>query len=120
MAETIQIDSRVIDISSPEKVLFPAEGITKRDVVHYYRRMAETMLPYMKDRPLTMHRFLNGIEAPGFYQKEAPDYFPDWIARVPVEVLEEGQSQLQVICQDAATLAYLASQACTPPLFHQA
>jgi bifunctional non-homologous end joining protein LigD len=62
-----------------------------------------------------MHRFPNGIHEQGFFQKEAPEYFPDWITRAPVELKEAGGQQLQVVCDKAATLVYLANQACITP-----
>jgi bifunctional non-homologous end joining protein LigD len=113
--QTMTVDGHEIELSNLEKVLFPQRGITKADLIDYYHRIAETMLPYMKDRPITMQRFPDGIEEESFYQKEAPDYFPDWIRREPIEVEEEGSSQPQVVCDNAATLVYLANQACITP-----
>lgn len=113
--ETIDVDGQAVKLSSLDKVYYPDEGITKGDVVDYYHRVAPTMLPHLRDRPLSMQRFPDGIAAPGFYQKEVPDYFPDWIRRVPVLVEEEGQEQPQVVCDDAATLVYLANQGCITP-----
>jgi bifunctional non-homologous end joining protein LigD len=77
-------------ISNPTRLLFPGAGLTKGDVVGYYERIAETMLPHMRGRPLTLHRFPEGIDRPGFYMKEAPAYFPDWIERVMIPVEERG------------------------------
>jgi len=104
-----------IELSNVDKILFPGDGITKGDLIDYYHRIAETMLPYMKDRPITMQRFPDGIDEEGFYQKEAPDYFPAWIRRESIEVEEEASSQPQVVCDNAATLVYLANQACITP-----
>ena len=112
---TIELDGQAVELSSLDKVYFPEDGLTKGDLVDYYRRVAATMLPHLWDRPLSMQRFPEGIAAPGFYQKEAPDYFPRWIRRVPVPVKEEGQEQPQVVCDDAATLVYLANQGCITP-----
>ena len=110
--EQIKVGSRTIEVANLDKVMFPDEGITQGDLMDYYRRVSETMLPYLKGRPLTMQRFPDGIGEEGFYQKEAPDYFPDWIRRVSIEVKEEGQEQPQVICDDVATLVYLVDQGC--------
>ena len=112
---TLEVDGHKINIERLDKVLFPTGEITKGDLIDYYNRMAGTMLPYMRGRPLTMQRFPDGIEEGGFYQKEAPDYFPDWIRRVSIRVEEEGDEQDQVICENAATLVYLANQACITP-----
>lgn len=103
-------------ISNPTRLLFPGAGLTKGDVVGYYERIAETMLPHMRGRPLTLHRFPEGIDRPGFYMKEAPSYFPDWIERVMIPVEERGgELQPQVIANDTATLRYLANQGTVTP-----
>lgn len=112
---TVKIGRHAIEIERADKVLFPDDGITKSDLIDYYRKIAETMLPHVQHRPLTMHRFPDGIEEGGFYQKEAPDYFPDWIQRVSIPVGESGQDQEQITCDDQATLVYLANQACITP-----
>ena len=81
----IEVGNRVIEVSSPGKVLFPQEGLTKSDLVDYYRRVAQYMLPHLRDRCLSLRRFPDGIEEDGFYQQQASDYFPDWIDRVSVK-----------------------------------
>jgi bifunctional non-homologous end joining protein LigD len=70
------------------------------------------MLPHLADHPLSLQRLPGGIQAEGFYQKEIPDYFPDWIRRVSVEVKEDQTRQAQVVCDNVETLVYLANQAC--------
>jgi bifunctional non-homologous end joining protein LigD len=111
----ITVDNQTIHLSSLEKVLFPGEGITKGDLIDYYQRIAEVMLPHIAGRPISMQRFPDGIAEEGFYQKEAPAYFPEWIDRVQVWVREEESQQPQVLCNNAATLVYLANQACITP-----
>jgi bifunctional non-homologous end joining protein LigD len=113
--EKIQVGSRSIEVGNLDKVMFPGQGITQGDLIDYYRRIAGTMLPYMKGRPLTMQRFPDGIDGEGFYQKAAPDYFPDWIKRVSIEVKAKGEEQPQVICEDEATMVYLVDQGCITP-----
>lgn len=110
----MKVDGREIEISHPDKVLFPESGITKKDLVDYYVKIAEHMLPFIHDRPLVMRRFPDGLEGEGFYQKEVPEYFPDWISTVEVELKKGGTQQL-VVADNAATLAYLANQACLTP-----
>lgn len=97
-----------VEISHPEKVLFPKKKITKGDMVKYYEKIAPLMLPFLKDRPLTLHRFPGGIHESGFYQKNASDYFPDFIRTVEVET-EEG-TNTQILCNDTKSLVYLANQ----------
>lgn len=97
-----------IEITHPEKVIFPKKNITKGDMANYYDRIAERMLPHLRDRPLTLNRFPNGIGEPGFYQKNASDYFPDFIKRVEVET-EEGINT-QILCNNKKSLIYLVNQ----------
>lgn len=106
--------SRTIEVSHPDKVFFPADGsrpeLTKADVVRYYRRIAEVMVPHLRDRPLALHRFPDGIEADGFFQKQAPDHFPSWLRTAKLE--KEGGTVEHVLGGDAASLVYLANQGC--------
>lgn len=110
----MKIDGKEIGISHQDKVLFPDSGITKGDVIEYYRRISSYMLPFIENRPLTLRRFPDGIAASGFYQKEASDYFPDWITTVEVP-LKKGGSQHLVVADSTATLVYLADQAVVTP-----
>ncbi len=111
--EDVHIDGRAISLSNQDKTLFPKDGISKGDLVGYYWRIAEIAIPHYRGRPLTMHRFPDGIDADGFFQKEAPEHFPDWIERARLE--KQGGSLRQVIANDAATLVYLANQGCITP-----
>jgi bifunctional non-homologous end joining protein LigD len=112
--------SERVRISHPDKVLFPDDGITKADLVDYYRQVAPLMLPLVSGRPVTMQRFPNGIGRGGFLQKQVGDYFPDWIERVtaPNRRTRQGTVREQVtymVCRDPDDLAYLANQACVTP-----
>jgi bifunctional non-homologous end joining protein LigD len=104
-----------VELSRPDKLLFPRTGLTKADLADYYHQVAETILPYLRDRPVSMHRFPDGIEGEDFYHKEVPGYFPGWIRRASVTVKEEDGHQSQVVIENAATLIYLADQACITP-----
>jgi len=110
---TIDVDGRSVEVSREDKVLFPEDGVTKGDLVEYYRQVAPVMLRHLRDRPLVMHRFPDGIDGEGFYQKDTPEYFPEWIRRVSVE--KEGGTVEHVVCSSAADLVYLADQACITP-----
>jgi bifunctional non-homologous end joining protein LigD len=68
-----------VKLSSPERVLYPDDGITKGDIFAYYERVAPTMLPHLRDRPFTMKRYPHGINGEVFFQKQAPRGMPDWI-----------------------------------------
>ncbi|MDE1922156.1 MAG: non-homologous end-joining DNA ligase [Gammaproteobacteria bacterium] len=112
--ECWRVGAQTIELTHLDKVLFPgAQPFTKRDLAEYYRRIAPTMLPYLAARPLTMQRFPDGIDQEGFYQKEIPAHFPAWIGRVSLP--KAGGRVTQVVCEDAATLVYLAEQACITP-----
>jgi bifunctional non-homologous end joining protein LigD len=111
---SVRVGARTIDVSNQDKVLFPDEGITKGEVVDYYRRIADHMLPFLTNRPLVMRRFPDGIGQAGFFQKATPDHFPDWIDTVSLEK-EEGGTVTHVIANDAATLVFLANQGVVEP-----
>ena len=102
-----------VETSSEDKVLFADAGITKGQLIDYYEAVADTMLRHLRDRALTLHRFPDGIDADGFYQQQAGDYFPDWITRKTLS--KEGGEVAHVVCDKAATLVYLANQACITP-----
>lgn len=102
-----------VETSNTEKIFFPDSGITKGDVIDYYQHIADTMMRHLRDRPLNMQRFPDGITDDGFFQKEISDYFPEWIDRIKVR--KQGGSNTQVVCNNAATLVYLANQACLTP-----
>src|SRR3954451_6814833 len=102
MTEKIDIGRRTISISHPEKVLFPAAQLTKRDLARHYERVAPAMLPYIKDRPLAVQAYPHGIERRGFFMKAVPDYCPDWVDRVTVE--KKGGTVPHFLANDAATL----------------
>lgn len=108
------IEGHVIETSNHEKVLFPGSGITKGELIAYYRRISAYMLPWIQDRPLVLRRFPDGIGEEGFYQKEASEYFPDWVKTVEVP-LKKGGVQHLVVADSAATLVYLADQAMITP-----
>ncbi len=108
--QTVEVDGHAIDLSNRDKVLFSADGITKGDLVDYYRRIASVALPHWRDRPATLQRFPDGIDKDGFFQKAVPDYFPDWIARAMLE--KAGGHIEHVLVNDTATAVYLANQGC--------
>jgi bifunctional non-homologous end joining protein LigD len=95
-----------------EKLIYPEAGITKGDVLDFYRRIAPRLLPHLRDRPATLERLpegLDGLEAPHFWQKRTPDYYPAWIERVALPS-ERGRVVPYVLVNDEATLLYLVNQ----------
>src|SRR2546429_2824112 len=110
MADEITVGGITVPITHPDKVLFPADGITKADLARYYADVAGRMLPWLRDRPITMVRSPAGLDGQRFFQKNAPSYFPDWIRRVRLG--KEGGEVEHAVCDKPATLVYLANQAC--------
>lgn len=104
----LTVDGHQITVSHPDKVLFPDDGITKGDLVEYYRRIADRMLPQVRDRPLHMNRFPDGIGRVAIQQKRVPDSFPSWIKRATVD-LHKGGTITHAVIDNAATLVYLAN-----------
>jgi bifunctional non-homologous end joining protein LigD len=109
VSATIKAGRRCVEISRPGKALFPC-GITKADLATYYERVAHAMLPHIKGRPLNLERYPDGIEGERIMQQRAGRYFPAWIRRAKVD--KKGGSVEHVVAADAATLVYLAGQAC--------
>jgi bifunctional non-homologous end joining protein LigD len=105
----MKVGTQTIEIKNRDKIFFPSGNLTKSDVIDYYADIAEHLLPYLKDRPLTLSRFPDGIKAEGFYQKKTPDYFPDWITVMEVQK-KEGGTISQIICNDKATLIFLVNE----------
>ncbi|WBP84465.1 non-homologous end-joining DNA ligase [Kitasatospora cathayae] len=113
MTATVNVRAgrRTVPVDRPDKVLFPEDGVTKADLARYYRAVAARMLPHLRGRPLMLERHPDGIEDRGFFQKDVPEHFPDWVHRV--ELPKEGGTVTYALCEDTATLVYLADQACT-------
>lgn len=114
MSDSIRAGNRRVEISHADRTIFPDPGLTKLDLARYYANVAPVMVPHTRDRPLALHSFPQGIEQDGFFLKDAPDHFPDWVrtARVPKR---EGGDLHAVLGNDAATLAYLAGQNVVTP-----
>lgn len=75
---------RDVSLSNLDKVMYPEGGFTKGQVIDYYTRVARYILPHLKDRPITMKRFPNGIDGQYFYEKDAPSFTPDWVKTYPI------------------------------------
>ena len=111
---TVRAGRRTLEVHRPDKVLFPGDGsgkeYTKADLVDYYLSVAPWMLPHLRGRPLMLERHPDGVRGPRFMQKNTPDHYPDWVHRV--ELPKEGGTVCHTVCDDTATLVYLADQAC--------
>lgn len=102
-----------VEITKPDKVLYPDDGITKLEVARYYDAVAEVMLPHLVGRPVNMQRFPDGIGRFSFYEKKVPSHFPEWVHTVEVHTADGPQRQ--VVVTDPRSLVYLAQQACLTP-----
>lgn len=109
---TVEVNDKHITVTNRDKVLYPDDGYTKQDIVDYVRTIADTMLPHLRGKPLVLRRFPDGIHAEGFYQKQASGHFPEWIRVASIPQVTSDKPVRHVVCDDAATLVYLATQAC--------
>ncbi len=100
-----------VTLTHPEKILFPEVGVTKGDVFTYYRRVASRLLPYLRDRPVTLERLPDGLKEgkPHFWQKHTPPSYPDWIPRADLPS-EQGKPVAYAVVNDEETLLYLVNQ----------
>lgn len=110
-AEVLTVAGRDVNVSNPEKVLFPTTGTTKRDLVNYYLVVADGALNGAGGRPNVLVRYPNGVGEEFFYQKRAPSSRPDWIEIVSLK-FPSGRTAEEVVPRDAAALAWMANLAC--------
>jgi bifunctional non-homologous end joining protein LigD len=108
MNEELTIARRSIRITHADRAVFPEANLTKLDLARHYERAAPLMLPYIKDRPLALQAYPQGIDHDGFFMKAVPNYFPEWVKRATMR--KKGGTITHVLAQDAATLVYLAGQ----------
>jgi bifunctional non-homologous end joining protein LigD len=106
------VGGRKIRLRNLTKVFYPREGYTKADVLNYYDAVADLLVPHLRDRPLALRRYPDGIEAPYFFQKDAPQGLPEWIRTERIQEDEGGRPKRYVIGADRATLLYLANLGC--------
>lgn len=104
----VEVDGIPVAVSHPDKVLFGASGITKLDLARYYAAVGPTMMPHVRDRPITLVRHPNGLEGESFFQKNAPKHYPDWIPRI--ELKKKGGVTRHCVVDHPAALVYFAQQ----------
>jgi bifunctional non-homologous end joining protein LigD len=105
----LDIDGHRLKFTNLNKVFYPADGYTKRDVINFYAAVADLLVPHLQGRPLSLKRYPNGISQDFFFQKDASG-FPDWLHRE--ELADDEESKTRVICDDKASLLYLANLGC--------
>lgn len=108
----IRVGDRALSISNLEKVLFPRDGYTKGDLIAYYRTVAPWLLPHLRDEPLTLQRWPDGIEGPSFFEKHLPKGLPDWVPRATLASPDGHRAKTTyMICNDEPSLVYVANLA---------
>lgn len=111
----VRVDDRELELSNLDKVLYPAAGFTKAEVIDYYTRVSPVLLPHLRDRALTRIRYPNGVDAPFFFEKNAPVSTPEWVRleTLPAPGSSTGREMLDyVVADDLPTLVWLANLAC--------
>jgi bifunctional non-homologous end joining protein LigD len=112
MASTsFKIGRTTLNVSNLDKVLYPEAGFTKGDVIHYYLRIAPTLLPHMKARALTLKRYPNGVDQEFFYEKRCPVHRPQWVSTAEIQSGRSGNRINYCVVEDAPTLAWVANLA---------
>ncbi len=109
---TIELDGKRLRLSNLNKVYFPEPGYTKRDLLAYYYRMAGLVLPFLRDRPLVLRRYPDGIKGQAFFQKDLREGVPDWFVTVPVASEEKGKEIHYATANDRASLLFLTGLGC--------
>jgi bifunctional non-homologous end joining protein LigD len=105
------LGGRRLRLTNWDKVLFPEAGVTKGDLIAYYVRIAPTLLPHLRDRPLTLRRWPNGVDRRTFYEKQSPAHRPDWVETASIFSSSEGRRIDYTLAQEAPTLAWIGNQA---------
>ncbi len=108
---TWEIGGHTITLSNLDKVLFPEPGFTKRDLIRYYVTIAPVMLPYLRDRPLNLSRWPDGVTGKTFWQKQVPKYTPEWVKRWDYPEAGSSESHTYLVADRVATMAWLANHA---------
>ena len=101
----VEVEGRRLSLSNLDKVMYPAVGFTKGQVIDYYTRIAPVLLPHLRGRPLTLKRYPNGVEGQHFYEKRCPSHAPEWVRA------EEVMGIRFCVCDDLSTLVWLANLA---------
>ena len=84
----VSVEGRTLSLSNLGKVLYPVAGFTKGEVIDYYTRIAPALLPHLRDRPLTLKRYPDGVDGGHFYEKNCPSHAPDWVRRERVGTID--------------------------------
>ncbi len=108
----VEVDGHTLKFTNLDKVLFPKEKYTKRDLLRYYDAVADLMVPHLQDRPLSLKRYPNGIHEEFFFQKDVKEHYPDWLRVEPIHSEHRGAPIHFVVADNRATLLYLTNLGC--------
>ncbi len=109
---TLEIDGISVSVTNLDKVYWPDEGFTKFDLIDYYLKISDVILPYLVDRPQNLNRHPNGINEKGFYQKDSGSILPEWVESISIYSESSEKDIEYMLCQNTATLAYMANLGC--------
>ncbi|GEP94992.1 DNA ligase D [Chitinophaga cymbidii] len=110
---SLRLNNQSVALTNQQKIYWPKEKITKGQLIDYYLSVADHMLPYLKDRPQSLHRYPNGINGMSFYQKDLDtETIPSWLKTTPVLAESTGKEVDYLICNNTATLIYMANLGC--------
>jgi bifunctional non-homologous end joining protein LigD len=105
---------KTVNFSNPKKVYWPADGYTKGDMIEYYRAVAPWLLPYLRNRPVVLTRFPDGIDGKSFYQKDAPEFAPEWMRTVSIWSNDTQRDIRYFVCDDVESILYIANSGSIP------
>jgi bifunctional non-homologous end joining protein LigD len=109
--QIIEIEGKQLKLTNLDKVFYPATGFTKGQVIDYYARIAPVLIPHLKNHPLTLKRYPNGVNEPPFFEKNATKYRPDWVKTVPIWSEGNQRDVNYILCNDLATLIWVENLA---------
>src|SRR3954470_23575113 len=121
-SETLDVAGRDVPVSNLDKVLYPGRRFTKAQVIDYYIRAAPYLLPHLRDRPVTLKRFPDGVTGDAFYEKDLPGFAPEWVQTFPVPRHGGGPEIRYILINDLPTLVWCANAAALElhPFLHRA
>src|SRR5437764_1658027 len=108
-SSTVEIQGKHLKLTNLEKVLYPAAGFTKGQIIDYYARIAPVLVLHLKNKPLTLKRYPNGVNEPPFFEKNATKHRPDWVKTVPIWSEGNQRDVNYILCNDLPTLVWVAN-----------
>jgi bifunctional non-homologous end joining protein LigD len=109
--QLIEIEGRQLKLTNLDKVLYPAAGFTKGQIIDYYARIAPVLVPHLKNKPLTLKRYPNGVDSIPFFEKNATNHRPEWVKTAPIWSEGNQRDVNYILCNDLATLVWVANLA---------